>query len=333
MGPATRIRYQDSFDDFEQYCKATGLEFDTVAAADSSLEKYFEVLFLGEESIEAARYTLYGLAWVQCWTTKGGAFPRARQCLKGWAREEPARSRQPCPWEIAILMASDLAGRSLEQTLAAAAVLLIFDGYFRPGEALRLTGPCVIPPHGHGVVGQWAIQVAPSGSGRPIKTGVYDDTVIMGEAKTERQWLIPVVNELFKRAGDGALFPGLTLAALERHMRGACQRRCQGEIFTPHQLRHGGPSHDALYEHKSIKQIQARGMWKARESVRCYEKHGTLLRTRRLFPQRMLVEASHMAKTLGADIVRELRRWPSAASAATSSKQPSTEPARKRARR
>eukprot|EP00959_Pyramimonas_sp_CCMP1952_P002677 55235-Pyramimonas_sp.AAC.1 len=52
----------------------------------------------------------------------------------------------------------------------------------------------------------------------------------------------------------------------------------------PHQLRHGGPSHDALEQLRSLGQIQQRGRWRARESVRIYEKHGSLLRQRAAVP-------------------------------------------------
>eukprot|EP00974_Lingulodinium_polyedra_P017691 1716416-Lingulodinium_polyedra.AAC.1 len=55
---------------------------------------------------------------------------------------------------------------------------------------------------------------------------------------------------------------------------------CLDLLSVPHQLRHGGPSHDALFGPRDIATIQGRGRWRAGESARVYEKHGSLHRQR-----------------------------------------------------
>lgn len=87
------------------------------------------------ESRDVARYALYGLAWSRAWPTRGTAFPRGKQALKGWDKTEPPSSREPIPVECLALMAGDLAGRGDSETEAAAAMLLAFDCYLRPSEA------------------------------------------------------------------------------------------------------------------------------------------------------------------------------------------------------
>ena len=42
--------------------------------------------------------------------------------------------------------------------------------------------------------------------------------------------------------------------------------------------RHGGASWDALKKRRSMQEIQARGRWRAEQSVRKYEKHARLLK-------------------------------------------------------
>ena len=56
--------------------------------------------------------------------------------------------------------------------------------------------------------------------------------------------------------------------------------------LTPHMLRHGGPSEDVLAGHRTLAQVQERGRWEAKASVRNYAKGGRVLRqTKKLTDQ------------------------------------------------
>lgn len=113
--------------------------------ADSALEAYLEVLMVSSgESKEAGRYTLCGLAWARSWATRSPAFPRSTLALKGWGHMEPAASREPTPYDIALSIAR-------EEVEPAAAILRFFVAYLRPSECLIPRGPA---PHWQRATGQ-----------------------------------------------------------------------------------------------------------------------------------------------------------------------------------
>ena len=69
---------------------------------------------------------------------------------------------------------------------------------------------------------------------------------------------------LLARAGQGALFHKLSLAKLEQLVNQACRRLQLAVPFTPHCLRHGGASRDALEKFEDLRGIQRWGRWKSR---------------------------------------------------------------------
>ena len=56
-------------------------------------------------------------------------------------------------------------------------------------------------------------------------------------------------------------------------------------LFTPHVVRHSGPSFDLINEYRSFEAIQARGRWAAPSSVNRYRKPGRLLMTAATLPK------------------------------------------------
>lgn len=180
-----------------------------------------------------------------------------------------------------------------------AATLLCFDAYLRPSECLSLTRAHVVPPHGQGAAGQWAVTIAPAALETPSKTNTYDDTVIVGEVRGPRSYVAAVLKALYDTSSS-KLFSRLTLHRFEVLIKKASLAAGLGDSYVPHQCRHGGASHDALYSVRSMRDIQRRGRWRARESVRRYEKHGILLRVRRRTPLTVLTAAAASApKTVG----------------------------------
>ncbi|CAK0812001.1 unnamed protein product, partial [Prorocentrum cordatum] len=269
---ATAARYSDCVEGLHDFVACNGGSLSDPRAADATLERYFESLFLGGEAKANARWCLYGLAWQQGWATKGDAFPKAKQALKGWDRLEPPGSREPAVWEAVLAVADDLIGRDFQSTLAGALLPVAFDGYLRPSEALGLRGADVLRPPRSGPQKLWAVTVAPATQPIPSKTNTFDDTVFLGSAAKGQGFVGSILDILLARAGPGPLFAGLTLAQLEAAVNAACRRLQLPVAFTPHCLRHGGASRDALEKFEDLRSIQRRGRWKARESVRRYEK-------------------------------------------------------------
>jgi len=165
---------------------------------------------------------------------------------------------------------------------AAVATLVGFDGYFRPSEVLAFRHDHVVEAHDR----TWAFVVCPQDELIPSKTKTYDDTVAV-PAHDERLSLYDLVASVraaARNSESGLLCGGLALRELEALWRQAVKSRRWPLSFSPHSVRHGGPSHDVLFRFLDGRAVQGRGRWKSRASVRRYEKSGTLLRVRARLP-------------------------------------------------
>ena len=137
-------------------------------------------------------------------------------------------------WETVLTVADDLIGRDLLSTFAGALLPIAFDGYLRPSEGLGLQGADVIRPRQSGARRLWAVTVAPATQPIPSKTNTFDDTVFLGSAAKKQAFMGSLLEVLVVCAGAGPLFPGLTLAKLERLVGDACRRLQLAVRFTPH---------------------------------------------------------------------------------------------------
>ncbi|CAK0827215.1 unnamed protein product [Prorocentrum cordatum] len=181
---ATAARHSDCVEELNGYIPRSGSSPTDPGAADSTLERRFEALFLGGEAKANAHRCLYGLAWQRGRATEGGAFPKAKQALRGWDRLGPPGSRGPAVWEEVLAVADDLMGRDLQSTLAGA-----------------------LPPR------PWAATAAPATQPAPSKTNTFDDTVFLGSAAKGQGFVGNIFDVSLARAGQGPLFGGLTLVA------------------------------------------------------------------------------------------------------------------------
>eukprot|EP00974_Lingulodinium_polyedra_P035437 3400971-Lingulodinium_polyedra.AAC.1 len=62
----------------------------------------------------------------------------ARESLKGYAKAAPGQQRDPMPWEACVLLAQHMARWGTKGRHAARALVVAFDGYLRPSEALSI---------------------------------------------------------------------------------------------------------------------------------------------------------------------------------------------------
>ena len=177
-----------------------------------------------------------------------------------------------------------------ENILAAAASLIAFDCYFRPGALLLLQQRSVTPPSKPPYT-HWVLADGATGTGRSSKTNVFDESVLVGFNK--RAWAVDIVKTLYHKLlkPSDKLFLGLTLAQWERAYRHGV-RACQLEALriTPHSNRHSGPALDVYENALTLEGARARGRWAAIESCRRYAKFATLLR------QASLLTESHHAE-------------------------------------
>ena len=281
----TRRTYAESWKAFLEFCLSHNLlasitsPFVTMMQLDCALERFAENLFL-----EGSSKYVFTCALQNCnieyphWPTASRLnYPLTKAAKKGWANMEPGSSRDPCPIEVAAWIAYDMSLRGL--VYHAAAVMLSFDTYIRPGKMCELKHSNIIAPSKgmHKRYHHWTLLLHPQEAGQPSKAGAFNDSLIVG--LHDRKWVGTLLGKLFsKHAGqtDGALFP-FSLRDFELEFSKSVTALKLSKLqLTPHCLRHGGASHDYLANSFSLADIQQRGCWKTIESVRRYSKHGRL---------------------------------------------------------
>ena len=284
IGRVTQQRYMTAAHSFDDYLNEHGLQILAQQDLDLVLDRYLTHLFFRGHTVQEARYALYGVAFVRHVPTRASnSLPLAKKSLKGFNMASPENLRDPAPWQAICLVAKRMAGLKTRQHVdAAAALVVMFDGYLRPSECLELEYQHVVPPPGgrDSRLSRWALVIAPADEIKRTKTGQQDDTILMGTPGAGRGWVPNLLNALRLRARrqGSRLFhvdlPQLR-ALLHRHSHDLDLSQLN---MTPHCLRHGGPSTDRLLNARSLQDVQRRGRWLAMDSVRRYEKHGRLLR-------------------------------------------------------
>ncbi|CAE8614739.1 unnamed protein product, partial [Polarella glacialis] len=236
----TRELYCNAVAKFTAFALTLGAILSCIEDVDRALEKYFETLFIQGSSQYVASCTLCGWAFLNpAMSTKPRHhFPLSKAALKGWKNLEPGGSKDPCPFEVCLM----IAGWFLDK------------GYKH-----------------------WSLVLSPSVEGVPTKVGEFDDSLIVGSKGREwiskvleKLWRHSNPNatlfsfslrEIETQFRNASAALGLGLLKL-----------------SPHTLRHGGPSHDIYFELRSLAEVQRRGCWKALASVKRYEKHACLQR-------------------------------------------------------
>ena len=288
--PPTREVYRHAASEAAAWASAQGLDLSNQLARDATMTRYIHVLYFAGEGAFSARVAVYGLAHQMQLNLKDTAeLCRSRRALKGFSVSAPDAQRDPLPWEGVVLIASWLLDQENQQDVAMArAMVVAFDGYFRPSEVLGIRGCDItiarkallsrIPPA--------TVRLAPSAADRGdlpnprTKSGSYDDTVSFGDdASTAagRRFVVDLLTGLKKaHAPNARVFP-VTLAAFEARFRDAVAAlNLKMLCVSPHCLRHGGASSDYAASHRGLSDVQRRGRWLAQASVRRYEKTGRL---------------------------------------------------------
>ena len=147
--PITRERYATAHAEVVAFARRSSLPVLTDSEFDVALNAYLENLFLRGEAVSTARYAIYGSAFVRDMASRSPTtFPLGKKALAGFAKLCPEHSRDPTPLALFWLVISVMLNKSPPRAkakrwlglmpFAAAALLVSFDCYLRPGEALRL---------------------------------------------------------------------------------------------------------------------------------------------------------------------------------------------------
>lgn len=239
---------------------------------------YFDQLFEDGCTMSSASYTLFGYLALKCVPDRPerDMFPLSRAALGAWKGSRGGTSRVGMAPQV-IFHFAWYCVLHLEWD-AAAAVLLQYDLYARPSEILQLRGRDLIPSVS-AFNSPWGVLLGNSEFGETTKSGAQDDVVLADSP--HRTW----ANKLLKHIGklyighDDRIFQ-ISLPQYEQLFRNfSKQSGLKMSLFTPHVVRHSGPSFDLINEYRTIETIQARGRWVSPHSAARYRKPGRLLMT------------------------------------------------------
>ena len=201
------------------------------------------------------------------------------EAQRGYQRATVESARDPLVWELAIKTAilSEAQPPSIEMTHAAVPTLVAYDTYPRPEDmaSARVVDVHVPSRNSKGIAARTCLTFNPSSRSKVSKTNCQDDTVIVSENEA-RAGLPALLHALVaRRAGDEKLL--CLSSARMRTLLSKAVDALELPKTTPHQLRHGGASHDGATG-ITLDKIQQRGQWVAQSSCRRYAKPGRYLR-------------------------------------------------------
>ena len=250
-----------------------------------ALAHYLHVLYEDGACMTMASYTLFGYILLRTVPDKPerDMMPLTRAALTAWRGSRSGGSRVGMVPQVIFAFAEFCV--NLRQYAAAAAVLLQFDLFARPSEILNVRRRDLVPAvPAFGT--PWGTLFGNSDFGEKTKTGQSDDVVLADSQ--HRPWCNTLLQRLARQVTDTDTFMfDISLAQYEKLFRDfSLQFGVRPGFFTPHVIRHSGPSYDVINQLRSFAQIQARGRWAAPQSVARYRKPGRLLLESSKLPRR-----------------------------------------------
>ena len=273
VSQTTLTRYQRSILCFETWCKQQPKYFQQ-KSLDQRVNRFLHEIFQEGAEITEGTYLVYGLQMLKCSVPKDHFLVESKQSLSGWRKQCPGDMRIPVPEEFIY----DFAFHALDLGRPDIAMLMMvqYDGFLRPSEAVGLTVEHVVKPQGKRYP-HWGLIIAPSTLKQMTKTGKTDDSILLGDQR-HNQWLKECLR-LWMNGVVAEVFPDITLASLERFCKTASsQLGYQTVCLLPHVVRHSAASNSFYHKRRQLPEIMKRGRWTAKSSVARYEKAALLLR-------------------------------------------------------
>lgn len=274
--PRTLLAYDMYVRQFLDWCKRSHRSVTTSRAVDGHLACYFNMLFDDGEAMSIASYTLFG--WItlkmvpRC--PERDLLPLARAALTAWRGVKVGKARVGVPPSVIFEFANFCVRRN--QTWGAAAVLVQYDLYARPSEVLGISGRDLVPPVRMLSI-NWGVLFGNADFSETTKTVVSDDVVHADSP--HRGYCNKILQALGRKFAkqDVKIFDH-SLEQYEALFREFSKlHKLQPGVFTPHCIRHSGPSFDAIHNLRTLRDIQSRGRWTCAASVARYKKPGRLL--------------------------------------------------------
>ena len=198
-----------------------------------------------------------------------GTFRLTNRSLNGWAKQKPIVQHSPAPYKVMLGIAFEFLRDG--QLGMMVATLLTFDCYLRASD-IKNAKPMdltLFPALRNGYCGVLRLP--------KTKRGINQSVKVRG--KLLHIWLRRLLDE---RQQSKELF-GFSLQYWRKCMARIRNRLgLHNLVITPHSLRYGGATYDALERKTSMQDIQQRGRWANFKSLRRYIQEGetTLLSTK-----------------------------------------------------
>ena len=270
-----------------------------VALTASLTAQYFAGL-----AVQEPRVLYYAARWH--WNFLNTQLPEANAARLGFARLSRSRLTDPVTWEETLLRAVsvltlcfDLAPK---EVLARVAIgfLLAFDVFSRRGEMTGARRSELRPPT-PGIRGQfalWTLTLFPEDRAPTSKTGRQDDTVVVGSSDPARAWIAKLMPLLASSKHPGPLLLAVSQSLYDKIYKQAGVRAGLPPS-TPHQMRHGGASVDAINSCSDMSLLE-RGRWASTMSLKRYRRPAKYLRRLAL----LSAAQKRSARTAPAEIMR-----------------------------
>ena len=277
VSDVTLLRYHSHVLDFLHWVNLRKRKLvSTERQVDIAMSTYFNEQFEDDRSFSLGSYTLYGWIALKMVPTvpERDLLPLSRAALAAWKSQRPGNTRVGVPPQVIFAFAKFCVQRGCIH--AAVAALLQYDLYARPSEILQISSLDLVFPV-RGMSGHWGVIFGNSDRGERTKTGAIDDIVLADSM--HRSWC----NKLLQHVGTRARHHSchifnITLGQYEGWFRRFCLHfQLEAGAFSPHTVRHSGPSFDAIHRHRTLPEIQQRGRWESASSVARYKKPGRLL--------------------------------------------------------
>ena len=280
VGSTTLRDYKKKYGELLEFACRQGLKLDSLddETTDSVIADFCDELYLNGCQNDAGYKLISAWKYFHPEYNRGGGMrlPLTTQCMKGWKKAAPSRSRVPLPLEWCFGLLACLLTTEAEQ--AAILLMLIFDTYARPGELSELQWEDVVPPvasRESSFLRHVTLVIKPQERGCLTKGGEMDDSLGLAEHDFPGLGTKLLLLRALRRRGQKifTLKPG---EFRKQFVKATVQLNLQGHALTSYQARHGGASRDALLRRREWSAIKKRGRWKTDTAMKRYEKHGRL---------------------------------------------------------
>ena len=286
LAPTTLKEYDRDLERFLKWLETKGLdEFENLGKLDELVTRYCIYTFDKHKMSKRQRCVNVKNALEFYFPELAGTFILTNKSLKGWTKQKPTQQHTPAPYRVMLGIAHEFLRTGQVEMMVA--TLLSFDCYLRASDIqnARKADLTLFPNLNQGLCGVLRLPKTKRGINQSVKIrGVLLHT-----------WLHRLLDE-------SPTSPRLFNFSLQywRKCMASARRKLdlQELVITPHSLRYGGATHDALLNKTPIQDIQQRGRWANLKSLRRYIQEGELT----LLNTRLPPKASQMFEDIAANL-------------------------------